>query len=92
MTQSNSLPAANHRIVLDRRENLRIEGVTEVVSFDDTSVLLRTTQGTLLVGGQELKLRALTLDGGQVAVDGTVSLLQYEDTRARGGFLRRLLG
>lgn len=93
MTQSNSLPTPAHRLTLDRRESLRVDGVTEVVSFDDTSVLLKTTQGTLLIAGQELKLRALTLEGGQVAVDGTVNLLQYEDTRNReGGFFRRLFG
>ena len=92
MTQPNALPTANHRITLDRRESLRVDGVTEVVSFDDTTVLLKTTQGTLLVGGQDLKLRTLTLEGGQVAVDGTVSLLQYEDIRPQGGFFRRLFG
>lgn len=92
MTQSSSLPTASHRITLDRRESLRVDGVTEVVSFDDTAVVLKTTQGTLLVAGQDLKLRTLTLEGGQVAVDGTVNLLQYEDLRPRGGFFRRLLG
>lgn len=92
MTQSSSLPTASHRITLDRRESLRVDGVTEVVSFDDTAVVLKTTQGTLLVAGQDLKLRTLTLEGGQVAVDGTVNLLQYEDLRTRGGFFRRLLG
>ena len=84
MTQSSSLPTPSHRITLDRRESLRVDGVTAIV--------LKTTQGTLLVAGQDLKLRTLTLEGGQVAVDGTVNLLQYEDLRPRGGFFRRLLG
>ena len=81
-----------HRLTLNERRQLTMTGVSEVVSFDDTAIVLKTTQGTLLVAGQDLKLRTLTLEGGQVAVDGTVNLLQYEDLRPRGGFFRRLLG
>lgn len=80
-----------HKVILNERRQLTVTGVTEVVSFDDTAVILQTCMGTLTVQGQELQLKNLSLDGGQVAVDGTVSALTYEEPR-QGGWLQRLLG
>ena len=82
----------SHRLGLEERSKLTMTGVTEVVSFDDTAVVLRTALGNLVIHGQDLQLKTLSLDGGQVAVDGMVSALSYAQTRESGGFLRRLLG
>ena len=88
MTQA-QLP---HKITLDQRQKLTVTGVTEVVSFEDTAVVLRTEPGTLLVQGRELQLKTLSVEGGPVAVEGTVSALIYEEPRSRQGWLSRLLG
>lgn len=81
-----------HKLTLNERKALTMTGVTEVVSFDDTTVILRTALGTLMVQGRDLQLKTLSLDGGQVAVDGVVAALIYEEPRTGGGFFRRLLG
>ena len=44
------------------------------------------------IDGKDLQLKTLSLDGGQVAVDGTVTALVYEEPKPSGGWLRRLLG
>ncbi len=80
-----------HNLHLNERRELTMTGVTEVVSFDDTAVVLRTGLGTLVVQGRDLQLKTLSLEGGQVAVDGTVSALIYEEPRSAGGW-RRLFG
>lgn len=79
-----------HKLTLNERSSLTMTGVTEVVSFDDTMVLLRTGLGELTVQGQGLQLKTLSLDGGQVAVDGNISALIYEEPRQHGGLLHRL--
>jgi sporulation protein YabP len=84
-----SLP---HKLTLSERKHLTMSGVTEVVSFDDTAVVLQTNLGTLIVQGKELQLKTLSVEGGQVAVDGLISGLTYEEPRQSGGWLRRLLG
>ena len=81
-----------HKLTLSERSNLTMTGVTEVVSFDDTAVVLRTSLGTLVIQGEGLQLKQLSLDGGQVAVDGTVSAMHYEQQRVSGGWARRLFG
>lgn len=80
-----------HSLHLKDRAGLTMSGVTEVVSFDDSTVVLQTALGTLVVQGRELKLKTLSQDGGQVAVDGTVTALIYEEARA-GGWRQRLFG
>lgn len=81
-----------HKLTLDERKRLTVTGVTEVVSFDEAAVVLRTGMGTLLVQGRELQLKTLSLEGGQMAVDGTVTALVYEEPRQGGGWVRRLFG
>ena len=81
----------SHDLHLRERGVLTMTGVTEVVSFDESAVVLRTSLGTLTVHGQQLQLKQLAQDGGQVAVEGTVSALIYEEPR-QGGFWHRILG
>ncbi len=79
-----------HKLTLNERSHLTMTGVTEVVSFDDTAVMLRTGLGDLVVQGANLQLKNLSLDGGQVAVDGTISAIVYTEQEKGGGWLRRL--
>ena len=81
-----------HKLTLNERKNLTMTGVTEVISFDENAVILRTGLGTLVVQGQGLQLKTLSTDGGQVAVTGTVTALIYEEPRPAGGWVRRLFG
>lgn len=81
-----------HKLQLNERRQLTVTGVTEVVSFDENAVVLQTAMGTLIVQGQQLQLKTLSLEGGQVAVDGNVSALIYEEPRLRGGWRQRLFG
>ena len=86
------LPALPHSLTLQQRGKLTMTGVAEVVSFDELAVVLRTGLGNLVVQGRDLRLKALSPDGGNVAIEGNVSALIYEEPRAPGGWLRRLLG
>ena len=86
-----SLPIP-HKLILNQRKTLTLNGVTEVISFDEDCVVLRTELGTLLVQGQQLQLKTLSLDGGQVVVEGSVAALHYEQPRNPGGWFRRLMG
>ena len=78
-----------HKLTLNERKNLTMTGVTEVLSFDETTVMMKTALGLLTVQGQDLKLKTLSLEGGQVAVDGHIAALVYEEPR-EGGLWQRL--
>lgn len=80
-----------HHILLESRNNLTISGVEEVESFDDSSITMHTNQGTLVVQGEGLHIEKLSLDGGDLKVEGQVDSLSYENTtHNQGGFWSRL--
>ena len=79
-----------HKLTLNERKNLTLSGVTEVIAFDENTVLLSTTLGKLEVQGENLQLKNLSLDGGQVAVDGDISALFYSQAKEKLSFWQRL--
>lgn len=81
-----------HKLSLDDRRCLTMTGVTEVVRFDETTVVLATGLGTLVVQGEGLRLRQLTREQGQMSVEGTITALGYQERREPGRWWRRLLG
>ena len=85
--------AAAHRIELDGRETLRITGVEDVERFDEGEIVLSTSAGALVITGERLHIGKLSLDGGELHVDGHIDSLAYEDASgASGGLLSRLFG
>ena len=80
-----------HRLTLAERNKLTVTGVTEVVSFEDREVVLQTGMGILTGQGSQLQLKTLSLEGGQMEVEGSVSALVYEEAR-QGGWFSRLFG
>lgn len=80
-----------HRLSLSERNALTVTGVTEVVSFEETEAILQTSLGTLSVQGSQLQLKNLSLEGGQVDIEGDVSALSYAEPR-QGGWRWRLFG
>lgn len=81
-----------HSLQLTERKALSVTGVTEVVRFEEDTVVLQTDMGLLVVQGEQLQLKELSVEGGRVAVEGMVSALSYEAPRQSGSFLQRLLG
>ena len=73
-----------HSLQLKQRRKLTMTGVTEVVSFEDTAVVLQTSMGDLVVQGHDLQLKTLSVEGGQVVVEGSISALVYEEPRQSG--------
>lgn len=72
-------PAAAHRLQLEGREKLTVSGVEDVERFDDQCIVLRTGAGVLVVSGESLHIGKLSLDGGELHVDGRIDALTYED-------------
>ena len=80
-----------HSLRLVGRAELTITGVTEVSRFEEDGVLLQTDLGELTVQGEQLQLKELSLEGGRVAVSGSISALVYGRQQS-GGWLHRLFG
>ena len=87
------IPAAAHRLELDGRERLTVSGVEDVDRFDENEIVMTTSAGTLIVQGESLHIDKLSLDGGELHVDGHINSVSYEDLGGgHGGLLSRLFG
>ncbi|MBQ2275958.1 MAG: sporulation protein YabP [Lachnospiraceae bacterium] len=83
-----------HKINMNNRKEASISGVKDVLSFDAKEILLETELGMLMIKGDNLHVTKLTLDKGEVEVDGTIDSLQYSNMSGKQqegeSFLSRL--
>lgn len=83
---------ASHEILLRGRKNLSVGGVSEMISFDESSVVAMTACGELTVEGAELHIDALDTDRGILAVSGNICGVFYlDDPRDAAPIKRRRL-
>lgn len=75
--------AGQHRISLVNREACAINGVSDVLSFDVGEVLLETEQGMLMIRGSELHVSRLTLEKGEVDIEGEFESFSYSSNESR---------
>ena len=85
-----AVPVVPHQLILQDRHHLELSGITDVDSFDDTSVICVTSLVRLSISGSGLHLHRLDLDGTALSVEGHIDALNYTDLR-KGGLFGRLL-
>lgn len=82
----------NHRVSINRRETGNISGVLEVVSFDTAQIVLNTEEGGLMIKGNGLHVTKLTLEKGEIEIDGHIDSLIYTDKKAEDKSQEGLFG
>lgn len=68
-----------HSALLKDRQELHLSGVTDVDSFDETGITAYTDLGELAIGGENLHITKLSLESGELLVEGRVNSLVYRD-------------
>lgn len=71
-----------HKMVMINRKNCSLTGVTDVIAFDDKEVILETQMGTLFIRGQNMHIKRLTLEQGEVDVEGSIDAYMYSGKKA----------
>lgn len=87
------LSNVRHQLVLAERERLTLDGVIHVESFDDQEIVLETELGGLVVQGEDLHIKELNLETGNLLVQGYITSVEYlEDSLGKKskGLLARL--
>ncbi len=78
-----------HQLILDDRRRLSLSGVSDVDSFDDTTVVAHTALGDLTVRGHDLHISRLNVETGDLSLEGHVDLLEYTEPKPHGNPFRR---
>ncbi len=84
MEDLNSVNRKPHKLLLTNRRTCNISGVNDVLSFDVNEILLETEQGMLMIKGNELHVIRLSLDKGEVDVDGRIDSFTYSENAGYG--------
>ncbi|MDD2972372.1 MAG: sporulation protein YabP [Lachnospiraceae bacterium] len=74
-----------HKLMLTNRRTCTINGVSDVLSFDVSEILLETDLGMLMIKGTDLHVNRLTLEKGEVDVEGKIDSLTYSESSGYGG-------
>lgn len=84
----------NHKIQVINRNQGIITGVIDVVSFDLSEIMLETELGMMQIKGSDLKVKRLSLEKGEVEIEGHTDSFIYSDLkkykRSKESFVGRL--
>lgn len=80
---SKNSQAMVHNIILEGRKNLTVSGVTDVDHFDEETILLYTHLGELTVTGKNLHVNELSVDSGDMNIEGDIWSIVYGDKDRR---------
>lgn len=91
MIDEKNKPSMPHNLVLEDRKMLTVSGVADVDSFDEETVIIFTDLGELTVRGSNLHINRLSVEVGELTVEGNISALIYSQEAAKsGGFFSKV--
>ncbi len=84
-----------HTVLIENRNRIKINCVEDVESFNEEKVVVYTSMGVMIVTGFDFKVSRLSVDDGQLVIDGEVDKVEYMEEAKNergesGGFLGRL--
>ena len=92
--RKNETTAGRHKLYLNNRRTAELTGVRAVMSFDAAEILLETDEGILMIRGDELHVKRLSLEKKEVDIEGRIDSLVYSEkenvAKTAGSFLGRL--
>lgn len=68
-----------HKLHMNNRKEMSLTGVLDVISFDLREILLETADGMLTIKGSDLHIHQLSVEKGDLEVEGKVDALLYSE-------------
>lgn len=85
----------SQKLTMQDRNRVELNGVTELLSYDSREILLESVEGMMRFAGDDLHVKRLALDRGEVELQGKIQEISYHQSgkeRTAGGILGRLFG
>ena len=74
-----------HFVNLKGRSAMNAGGILDVESFDDDKIIAYTTEGQITIKGAELKINRLSVEDGELEIEGIVDGVEYSDSHQTSG-------
>lgn len=85
MEEKNVAAAGPHKLLIQGRKSTELTGIKDVVSFDAKEVVLNTVMGVLVIRGDDLTVKRLTVEKGEVDIEGRVDSFLYAEKPGKAG-------
>lgn len=92
MDERNGNASKSHKVLISNRKSGAFSGVVDVLSFDVAEILLETELGMLLIKGHDLHVNRLSLEKGEVDIEGRIDSLTYSEVKNVGKQAESLFG
>lgn len=92
MEDLNSINRRLHKMTMINRKNCTLSGVIDIIAFDENEIILETDMGILMIKGQDLHVKRLTLEQGEVDIDGNIESFLYSEHKTLAAKGESLLG
>ena len=86
-TEDRAAQSMPQNIIMEDRKSLSVTGVSDVDSFDEQTITVFTELGELSVRGADLHITKLSVETGELTVDGRIDALIYTQEQPKNGGL-----
>lgn len=81
---------AMHDLVIENRKKVTMTGIIDVESFDEETIIAQSECGEILIKGRNLKISRLSVESGDMSVEGDVDAVSYSEGKLKGNFFARV--
>ena len=90
MNGDKNILSVPNNIIMEDRRLVTVSGVSDVDSFDEEAVVAFTDIGKLTIRGRGLHINRLSVEVGELAVEGEIDSLAYSDVSNGGSFFSKV--
>ena len=73
-----------HTVRMEDRKKVEFTGITDVISFEPVKVMLESDYGVIVIKGDTLHVNKLSVEKGELDVDGRIDSLVYSQNSPAG--------
>lgn len=82
--------ALMHNIVIENRQSLSATGIQNVDSYEDDCIVAQSECGEIIIKGHDLKITRLSVETGDMTVEGSIDSASYNAPKVSGSFFSRV--
>ena len=82
--------ALMQNIVIENRQRLSATEIQNVDSYEDDCIVAQSECGEIIIKGHDLKITRLSVETGDMTVEGSIDSASYNAPKVSGSFFSRV--
>ncbi len=87
---ANQQASKTQELIMNNREKINLNGVQEVLSYDNNIINLKTNYGFMEINGTDLKLSHLELTTNDIIIKGIINEIRYLEKEKGKNFFKKI--